>query len=191
MHTNLLGITLALSFATAVGLVGCSSSDSSTPTPAEQDSGVGGSSGAAGSGGSAADAAPEAEASVEQDAQPSDSLPPGLKVKVTYLGATTEVDLNQPPVFQNGGFGYSLVSDVIGIAVPGKPIANLQAGFVAGDGYNPADKSGCASFVPVAGSNLSKGWIDRATRFLAWDTSLGLPGCMQIKDLAEILVTDK
>jgi hypothetical protein len=197
---------IGLSFAALfIAACGSASDDRPAPTP-EQDAATeqatGGSGGsavdaspdgqAAGSAGATADAAADQEASSQPDGASADSsFPPGLKLKVTYQGASIDVDLNQPPLFQNGGYDYSLVSDIIAIAVPGKPVASLSAGFVAADGYNPADKPGCAPFVPVVGNQLKQGWVDRATRFLAWDPALAMPGCMELKDLAEILVTDQ
>jgi hypothetical protein len=188
MNTKLLALTFTFSLAAAVAMAGCSSSDSTTPAPADQDSGTDTSTG--GAAGSAADAAPDSEASVGQDVVLSDS-PTALTVKVTYLGTSVDVDVTQPTAVQDGGDAYSLVSDVITIAIPSKAITTLQAGFVGSDGYNPATKGSCSNFVPVDGANLSKGWIDRTTRDLSWDDSLGLPGCMNVKNLAEILVTDK
>jgi hypothetical protein len=141
--------------------------------------------------GGALDALQEPEAAIGQDSAASDVLfPPGLKVNVTYHGATTQVDLNQPPLLQDSGYDYSRVSDVIGIAVPDRALASLAADFVGSDGYNPQDKPGCGDFVPVVGQTLTGGWIDRKTRYLNWDPAVGMAGCVKLKDLAEILVSD-
>jgi hypothetical protein len=204
MHHSFLGWSWSFALAAGLMVAGCSSDDSGTTPPAGT-GGTAGSSGAAGnaagSGGAAGSTAGSggaagsvADAAADSD-QPSDAQPSetsaGLKVKVTYQGSSTEVDLNQGELYQNAGDATSILSSVILLALPSKTITTLQANFLAGDGYNPADKSSCASFVPVAGDNLKKGWISRATRDLSWDASLGFPGCVNVKDLAEILVEDK
>lgn len=218
-HSSLLSLACSAALAIGFVLAGCSSDDSET-APAgvggaagnsaggSAGANVGGSAGAneggsagaseGGAAGSAAGAAGAAGAVADAgedtgepgDAQASDA-PAGLKIKVTYGGQSTDVDINQAELFQNGGVDYSLLSGVITVALPSKAIADLQANFVAGDGYNPADKPSCAEFVPVAGDNLKKGWIARDSRNLSWDPSLGFPGCVAVKDLAEILVEDK
>lgn len=209
MHHSLLRWTCCLALAAGFVIGGCSSDDSGSP-PATATGGSAGAAGnatggaagsTAGSAGSAGNAAGSAgaagsEADASTDAQePSDAQPAeasaGLKVKVTYQGSTTEVDINQGELHQNAGTDYSLVSSVILIALPSKAIADLQANFKAGDGYNPADKPNCATFVPVKGDTLKQGWITRSNRDLEWDPALGYPGCVAVNDLAEILVEDK
>ena len=120
-----------------------------------------------------------------------DSGPPGKTVKVTYKGQTTVVDLSKPPPVDFEGSQHAKLDAVITLALPGQSHGGLTADFTSGDGYMPGMKSNCKGLVPVAGAVFSMGYIDVSTRKLRWDLSLKQPGCMYLKDLAEITVADK
>lgn len=112
-------------------------------------------------------------------------------VKVTYQGKSVDVDLGQPTPVTFAGAPHALLSDVVALGVSGKALDSLQADFTSSDGYNPGSKSNCASLVPVPGNLFQKGYIDVSTRRLRWDTALQYPSCLNVKDLAEITITDK
>jgi hypothetical protein len=120
-----------------------------------------------------------------------DGQPAGQTIKVIYNGQTTVVSLDQPTPVTFESAPHAKLSDVIAIAVPGAAQDALTADFTSSDGYQPGSKSNCDGLLPVAGTEFAKGYIDVATRKLSWDPSLNYPGCLFIKDLAEIEVADK
>jgi len=137
-------------------------------------------------GGTADGTAPsDAAADVSSDA------PAGPSVTVTYNGQAKVISLSQltPVTFE--GFASALLSDVVALALPSAAQDGLTADFMAADGFKPGSKSNCVGLVPVAGSELSKGYIDVSSRKLRWDLSLGYPGCLYVQDLAEIQIADK
>jgi hypothetical protein len=115
----------------------------------------------------------------------------GQTVKVIYKGQTTVVSLSQPTPIAFENTPHAKLSDVIEIAVPGAAQDALTADFTSSDGYQPGSKSNCDGMLPVAGTEFAKGYIDVATRMLSWDPGLNYPGCLFVKDLAEIEVADK
>jgi hypothetical protein len=120
-----------------------------------------------------------------------DGPPAGQTVKVIYKGQTTVVSLSQPTPIAFENTPHAKLSDVIEIAVPGAAQDALTADFTSSDGYQPGSKSNCDGMLPVAGTEFAKGYIDVATRMLSWDPGLNYPGCLFVKDLAEIEVADK
>lgn len=120
-----------------------------------------------------------------------DGQPAAQTVKVIYKGQTTVVSLSQPTPVTFEGTPHAKLSDVIEIALPGVAQDGLTGDFTSSDGYKPGSKTTCDGLLPVAGAEFPKGFIDVATRRLDWDPSLGYPGCLSVKDLAEIEVADK
>ena len=112
-------------------------------------------------------------------------------VKVTYKGQDKVVDLSQPTPVTFEGFPSALLSDVVALAFPGATQDSLTADFMSSDGFKPGTKTNCIGLVPVDGTLFPKGYIDVGTRKLRWDTALAYPGCLYIKDLAEIQLADK
>ena len=185
MKKTMVCMSWAVAFVVLSAMGGCSSSSDTSGTPTGGSGGAAGSSGSAGSAGLAGSSGSAGEA----DADVSDALQAGT-IAVTYNNNTVVVTVAQAPLMQDGGAAYSLASDVILLAIPNGTIANLAADFVGSDNYDPATKPSCSSFAPVAGASLAQGWIDRSTHDLSWDPALGLPGCMNVKDVAKIVVTD-
>ncbi|MGC4115654.1 MAG: hypothetical protein QM765_13825 [Myxococcales bacterium] len=115
----------------------------------------------------------------------------GKSVKVTYNGNSSTVALGQLTTVSLNGVPYAKLADVLAAAIPGKTLDQLRAtDFIGADGFTPNSKTNCATLLPVAGATLAKGYIDPATRNLKWDESLTYPGCMIVKDTAEIIVAD-
>jgi hypothetical protein len=73
--------------------------------------------------------------------------------------------------------------------IPSVSIEEIAADFVAGDGFNPVSSPNCSSIVPVPGANLALGRVTALSRNLLWDDSLDYPGCLDVDDLAEIIIS--
>lgn len=117
----------------------------------------------------------------------------GLLVKVTYNGASTDVDLSTLPTVDVTGVTYVRLSDVVSAAVTTATIDQLTAtNFLASDGFSPSSRPACAALLPIDGNTLlTLGYIDPLTRNLHWDDTLGYPGCLSVTDLTELVVADK
>lgn len=143
---------------------------------------------------SRADGAPLTDANPDDqstsDAAPADTAVAAQSVKVTYLGQTTTVALDEPTPVTFEGRPHALLSDVVALGVGSKALETLQAGFTSSDGFTPDSKSLCEGLIPVDGSLFVQGYIDVATRMLSWAPELQYPGCLYVKDLAEITVSD-
>jgi len=117
---------------------------------------------------------------------------PAPHLKVTYQGAEHDVDLSTlKPIVADAGTGSVVLSDVANAALPGKNLAALGANFLAADGFDPASKSNCDGLLPVSGDKLARGFVNLATLNLAWAVELQYPGCLHVKNLAQILLADK
>lgn len=124
------------------------------------------------------------------DLQASDAVQ-GKTVKVTYAGKSPVVSLTKPTSVTFEGTLHARLSDLVALALPGKDQSKLQADFESSDGFRSSKKSTCNGLVPVAGSLFVQGYVDINTRKLRWDTALKHPGCLYVKDLAIIILTDK
>jgi hypothetical protein len=112
-------------------------------------------------------------------------------VKVTYAGVDHMVDLSTlTQQSSDAGTAYVLLSDIVLAALPGKNLATVQTGFLGTGGFDPSTRPSCASLIPVAGTNFSKGFVDPATFNLTWDASLSYPGCLSVHGLVQLTVTD-
>lgn len=123
------------------------------------------------------------------DAQGADSLSTKA-IDVTYQGNTTAVELSQVTPVDFNGAPHARLSDVISIALPDAVQDTLAADFVGGDGFKSGQDSNCTDLIPYSGENFDKGYIDLSDYRLYWETDLNLPGCMKVKNLAEVLLTD-
>jgi hypothetical protein len=113
-------------------------------------------------------------------------------LKVTYRETDHDVNLSTlKPLVADAGTSAVLLSDVVQSALPGTSLATLDTNFRAEDGFDPASKSNCNGLLPVSGEKLAKGFVDLATRNLAWAAELQLPGCLHVKGLAQVLLADK
>lgn len=112
-------------------------------------------------------------------------------LKVTYQGTDHDVDLSTlKPTVSDAGASAVLVSDVVQKALAGKSLATLKAGFRSADGYDPSSKSNCDGLLPVPGDKLAKGFVELAPLRLTWAADLKFPGCLYVKDIAQILISD-
>jgi len=114
----------------------------------------------------------------------------GPTVTVTYGGQKKVVGLNQPTPVTFEGFPSVRMSDVVLLAFPAVNASGVTMDFMAGDGFKPGSKSTCDGLIPVAGTEMVKGYIDVSSRKLRWEFSLGYPGCLYVQDLAEIQIAD-
>jgi len=112
-------------------------------------------------------------------------------VKVTYKGQDKIVDLSQPTPVTFEGIASAKLSDVIGLAFPSLTQTDLTADFMSSDGFKPGTKSNCTGLLPVPGANIALGYIGLPDRKLRWELSLGYPGCLYVKDLAQIELADQ
>jgi len=161
----------ALALAGLVGVLGCESS---------------GGGGDTGGGGDVAGG----EDTVGAD-QTGDQAAEARSVGVTYGGTTETVDLPTLATTDVEGVPLVRLSDVVAAAFPAVVLADVTADFVAGDGFRPGQSGNCADVVPIEGAALAQGYIDPATRDLAWDDALDFPGCMGVRDTATIELADK
>lgn len=115
----------------------------------------------------------------------------GKTVQVKYQGKTRVVDLSKPTPVDFKGAKHARLSDVVQLAALGKTLDSLTADFMSSDGFKPGSKAPCAKLIPVPGNQLVKGYIDPATRNLKWEDSLKWPGCISVRDLSEIWISDK
>lgn len=115
----------------------------------------------------------------------------GKTVQVTYGGKTHTVPLLQPTSVTFEGTAHARLSDVIALALPAtKDQAKLKADFESSDGYRPSTKTTCDKLVLKAGAVFKQAYLDVNTRKLRWEVSLKYPGCLYVKDVAKVLVSD-
>ena len=128
------------------------------------------------------------------DGGSTDALSPdavvGKTVQVTYAGKSHTVPLLQPTSVTFEGTPHARLSDVITLALPGAAQAGLKADFESSDGYRPSTKTTCDKLVLKAGTVFKQAYLDVSTRKLRWDASLKYPGCLYVKDVAKVIVTD-
>ena len=113
----------------------------------------------------------------------------GRPVTVVFEGGRHEVVLGTLATTSVEGTPMVGLQVVVAAALPGEVHDELVAGFVGADGFRPESREFCETLVPVAWSTLAGGYINPATRDLAWEAALGFPGCMSPRDIAEIEVT--
>ncbi|HCF58016.1 MAG TPA: hypothetical protein DFS52_08495 [Myxococcales bacterium] len=114
----------------------------------------------------------------------------GKSVKVLWQGASTEVALDGLPTVEVAGTQRVRLTAIIAEVIGSTPVAELEADFVAGDGFKPGSSPNCLDFVPVPGDALALGYLDPVSRDLSWEASLEFPGCLRVDDIAEIILTE-
>lgn len=122
---------------------------------------------------------------------PAEAAPAGKTVRVVHGDQTKTADLSLEPVVTVKDLPFVRLSDVVGQVFPSLDLSTVTADFTAGDGFQPASSPNCATLIPVDGSLLSRGYISPETRNLAWDDDLQYPGCMRVRDTAEIRLVDR
>lgn len=114
-----------------------------------------------------------------------------ITVAVVYNGASTPVALAQVTPVTVAGTPHARLSDLVKLALPQKGLAALEADLEAGDGFRPGKSPNCTGLTPLAGDKLDRGYVHLQSRNLRWDDALALPGCMGLRDLARVLLSDK
>ena len=114
----------------------------------------------------------------------------GKTVEVVYGGKSVTVPLLKPTSVTFEGTAHARLDHVVALGLPGKDQAKLKADFESSDGYRPSTKSTCDQLVLKAGTVFKQGYLDVQTRKLRWEQSLKYPGCLFVKDVAKVLVTD-
>ncbi len=112
-----------------------------------------------------------------------------VTVEVVFGDVREDVDLSKATLEDVEGENYVTLTSVLQLALPNENLENLTYDFVAGDGFQPLDSTNCEGLIPLTGDLLVNGYIHPTSRNLIWDATLEYPGCLHIKDLAQILVT--
>ena len=115
----------------------------------------------------------------------------GNSIEVSYGGQAKQAMLAKETPVSCGSGTCARLSDLVKQVFPALDQTKVVANFRSSDGFDPGMKSNCKGFVPVPGAALGKGLVDTVTHKLLWDSSLGYPGCLQVKDLARVLLADK
>ncbi len=112
-------------------------------------------------------------------------------VEVVYSGGSYEVALGEIETIAVEGVDVVRLSDVVETATLGVDLADLEFDFVASDGFRSGERSTCVDTVPMPGETLDRGYIDPVTRNLSWDAALDMPGCVRVRDAAQLLASDR
>ncbi len=111
-------------------------------------------------------------------------------VEVVFEEVTSEVDLGELDTVTIEGEELVRLSDVVEAADLGVELSALEFDFVASDGFRSGDRSTCTETIPMPGETLEQGYIDPVTRNMSWDASLGMPGCVRVRDAAQLIATE-
>ncbi len=114
----------------------------------------------------------------------------GPTVEVVYGDDTTTVDLSQFEATEIDGEAHVSLADVVMDGAELAPLGDFEFDFAASDGFTPLGSPNCLGIVPLPGEYLTQGQINIDTMRLVWDETLEFPGCLSVKDLAQIIVTD-
>ncbi len=123
--------------------------------------------------------APEGDAGVADAGVDAGS---GLVVSVVSGPNTRTVDLATLSTHSLGVKTVVGLDAVVHATFPERQGTAFRVNFKASDNFDPASKGGCAPLLPLAESLLPRGGIDPLTRNLAWDDTLGYPGCLYVHD---------
>ncbi|MBP7126626.1 hypothetical protein KBD49_09705 [Myxococcota bacterium] len=129
------------------------------------------------------------QADAVQDTQA--DVPAGLTVLVKHGDDTRTASLAALATVSLEGLPFVRLSEVVGSVFPTLDLSMVTADFMAADGFVPASSPNCTTLIPVDGALLTLGYISPDTRNLAWDDELQYPGCMRVRDTAEIRLADR
>lgn len=113
----------------------------------------------------------------------------GLVLSLVSGATTRTLDLSTLPTHALGVKTVVGLDAVVHATFPELEGTAFKVGFKASDGFDPASKANCAALLPLAEGLLPKGGIDPLTRNLAWDDTLGYPGCMYVHDCTTLTLT--
>jgi hypothetical protein len=133
-----------------------------------------------------------AGAGCEQSATATPDASPGAQVIVTYHGTDHPVEVGAvTPVTLDGGVAAVPLAAVVLTALPDTALSAVAASFLAADGFDPVSKATCAALLPVPGELLARVTLDPATLNLSWAEDLQYPGCLYVKGLARVTLSDR
>lgn len=118
-------------------------------------------------------------------------VPSGATVLVKRGDETRTASLAALETAALGGLPFVRLREVVDAVFPGLDLSTVTADFMAADGFVPASSPNCTGLVPLDGTLLARGYISPDTRNLAWDDELQFPGCMRVRDTAEIRLADR
>jgi|GEM_PF-581959 len=124
-------------------------------------------------------------------------VPAEFKMTVTYNGNDNEVDVLALETEDLDGVTIVTLESIIiasGIVteqqVEDGDHAYMSFGFIAADGYIPAEKDSCKHFAPLPGWQLAEGYININEQRLYWRDDSTVGSCMGVKDIATITADD-
>jgi hypothetical protein len=118
-------------------------------------------------------------------------VPAGPTVLVKHGDDTRTASLAALASVSLEGLPFVRLSEVVGSVFPTLDLSRVTADFMAADGFVPASSPNCTTLIPVDGALLTLGYISPDTRNLAWDDELQYPGCMRVRNTAEIRLADR
>jgi hypothetical protein len=113
----------------------------------------------------------------------------GPTVSVVSGATSRSVDLSTLPTRVLGPKTVVGLELVLRATFPELEGTGVKVGFKASDGFDPASRGGCVPLLPLAETHLARGGIEPLTRNLAWDDSLGYPGCLYVRDCSTLTLS--
>ncbi len=124
---------------------------------------------------------------LEQDVSldaPEAAPPEGPSVSVSWDGIEAEVFLDDlDKVLVEEALVCLLWDVLVAAGLEEEEIRSMRFDFESADGFRPSRK-GCD---PLEDESLMLGYLDPEDMNLIWDSSLGLPGCYRVTQVARIL----
>lgn len=104
-----------------------------------------------------------------------------------FLGADmVDVDLGPLETLEYKDVDVTPLSAVWSQAFPSVDPSTLVFGFESDDGFKPSNK-GCED---VSGTALSQGYLEKISRNLVWEESLGFKGCYSVQGTKSIVARE-
>ena len=137
-----------------------------------------------------ADTDTDTDADTDTDTDTDTGGPPCI-VDVVFGSDTTPVDLSALATTAIDGTDVVPLDALIAEAGVSVDLTGTTLHFLASDGFDPDDQDTCDAYTPVSGSVAAQGGIAPVCpdgRDLEWDTALGYPGCLHVKDVTTVTV---
>lgn len=122
----------------------------------------------------------------DQQVDPGTPSGEGQSVDVIFESKTVAVSLESLQTVDYKGADVVPLADVWNAAHGSVSPASLAFVFESDEGFKPSDKE-CAD---VPGTALDKGYLEKNTRNLVWDESLGFRGCYSVRGTKSITGVD-
>ncbi|MCP4605944.1 MAG: hypothetical protein GY847_36430 [Proteobacteria bacterium] len=113
-----------------------------------------------------------------------------LVVDVTYNDATQTIELTGLATTTIDETEVVVLETIIAEFSHAPVLDSITLNFEGSDGWMPGNSDNCADVVPIEGALASQGGVDVSTLALVWEEAADLPGCMGVKELAVIHITD-